>query len=98
MSAEYKIRRIANEAQELLNRLYEADAPAIGSGLDQAGLRNGIEIVDDYLTHGEAGLALEHLIYMISEPPLRMSASSLADIQRVAEELGMSDRTRRLSD
>ncbi len=43
------------------------NTPAPGSTLDQEGLRNGKEIVSDYFTHGEVGLALEHLVYMIIE-------------------------------
>nr|BFE96131.1 hypothetical protein GCM10020185_66670 [Pseudomonas brassicacearum subsp. brassicacearum] len=41
--------------------------------LAQAGLENGGEIVLDYVDHNEAGVAFEHLLYMIDEPPLVVS-------------------------
>ena len=41
--------------------------------LAQAGLENGGEIVLDYVDHNEAGVAFEHLLYMINEPPLVVS-------------------------
>lgn len=44
--------------------------------LAQSGLENGAEIVLDYIAHGEAGVALDHLFYMIKEPPLAISARS----------------------
>lgn len=90
MRAEPLIGRVAKEAQELLDRLYTAGAPLAGSSLDQMGLRNGREIVEDYLSRGEPGLALEHLLYMIKEPPLTLSTVSRTDVRRAAEMLGMA--------
>ncbi len=48
-------------------------APEPGSVLDQAFLLDGREVVVDCLAHGEFGLALEHLVYMIAEPSLAIS-------------------------
>jgi hypothetical protein len=90
MVSDALIRRAAVEAQGLLDELFSAGEPPAGSALDQAGLRDGLAIVDDYLTHNEAGLALEHLLYMIFEPSLRLSTASLADISKAADVLGMS--------
>jgi len=64
-------------------------APVAGSALDQAGLRDGVETVEDYLGHGEAGLALEHLIYMIHEPPLAISDSTYAVIAQAGQQMKM---------
>jgi hypothetical protein len=58
--------------------------------LAQAGLENGREVVLDYLAHGEAGIAFEHLCYMIEEPPLTISAKSAERLARIAETLGTS--------
>src|SRR4051794_37446487 len=55
-------------------------APA-GSALAQAGLSDGGDIVLDFLAQGEAGLALEHLIYMVEEPNLPISPRAYACIE-----------------
>ena len=47
--------------------------PPPDSRLDQAGLVDGSSIVIDYIEHGELGLAFDHVIYMIVEPPIRIS-------------------------
>jgi hypothetical protein len=84
------IRRVAEEAQSLLDAAYALEAGLAGDRLEQAGLRNGLAIVEDYLTHGEAGVALEHLLYMIIEPALVLSERSQADIRHAAKALGMT--------
>lgn len=90
MEAGPLIRRAATEAQSMLDRLYAAGEPAAGSPLDQAGLRDGLQVVEEFLSHNEAGVALEHLLYMIAEPPLALSAGARADVLRAAEWLGMT--------
>lgn len=55
--------------------------------LAQSGLENGAEIVLDYIAHGEAGVALDHLFYMIKEPPLAISARSAEKLARLANAL-----------
>ncbi|MEZ6116843.1 MAG: hypothetical protein R3C28_09760 [Pirellulaceae bacterium] len=59
--------------------------------LDQAGLRDGGEIVVDYLFHGEAGVAFDHLLYMISEPDLVLSAGTYAELARAGEMLELPE-------
>jgi hypothetical protein len=83
------IRRAASEAQAELDRLYAAGTPTVGSALDQLGLRDGMAIVEDFLDHGEMGLALEHLLYMVNEPSLHLSPQSRADIAQAASSLGL---------
>lgn len=41
--------------------------------LSQEGLKNGSDIVLDYISDGELGLAYEHMLYMIEEPSLNIS-------------------------
>lgn len=86
------IHRAAQESQRLLDAMYAAGDPLPGSALDQTGLRDGLAIVDDYLAHGEAGVALEHLLYMISEPPLELSPAFIEDVAQAASLLGMSSQ------
>lgn len=57
--------------------------------LAQAGLQNGSEIVLDYVDHHEAGLAFEHLLYMIDEPSLVVSEKCMAILDRIAKSLEM---------
>src|SRR5687768_9815672 len=66
-------------------------APA-GSALDQAGLSDGRVVVLDYLAHGEPGLALEHLIYMVHEPDLPISRRTYACIEYAGTAMGMEKR------
>jgi hypothetical protein len=53
--------------------------------LAQEGFKNGKEIVLDYVDHGEAGLAYEHLMYMIDEPSLVISEACKAALDRIAK-------------
>lgn len=76
-NADHLIHAVAHEVQQHLNRLYaQVGTPEVGSALDQLGLRDGIRIVDDYLKHGEPGAAFEHVIYMLTEPDIQLSASA----------------------
>lgn len=50
--------------------------PPPGSALDQNGLRDGANVVEDYLAHGEVVVALEHLIYMVGETDLPVADST----------------------
>lgn len=68
-------------------------APVSGSELDQAGLADGAAVVEDYLAHGEAELALHHLIYMVHEPALPISAGTYNLIAEAGEIVNM-DRAR----
>ena len=66
--------------------------PVPGSALDQACLLDGTEVVEDYLAHGEPLAALEHLVYMIREPPLAISDATYALIAEAARQLNMAAR------
>ncbi|WP_232000360.1 hypothetical protein [Pseudomonas asplenii] len=49
------------EISGLMSNAYEQFDPVLGDHpLAQAGLRNGAEIVLDYLDHNEAGVAFDH--------------------------------------
>jgi hypothetical protein len=59
-----------------------------GSSLDPRGLRDGVVIVQDFLAHGEPGLAYDHLRYMVVEPPLAVSAETRHLLEEAARGLG----------
>lgn len=82
------------EALEEVSRLMACAYRQLGPVADdhvlaQAGLEHGREIVLDYLAHHEAGIAFEHLLYMIDEPPLAVSPPCRAALARIAARLGM---------
>jgi hypothetical protein len=66
-------------------------APA-GSALDQNGLADGGDVVTEYLDVGEPGLALEHLIYMVSEPKLPISRRAYSCIATAGTAMGMDQQ------
>ena len=85
------IRKALSEIQVLMQRAFDeaGDTPVPGSALDQAGLRDGEEVVLDFLRHGEPGLALEHLIYMIQEPGLVISRPTHELIEQAGRAMSM---------
>ncbi|QNN22935.1 hypothetical protein HED60_11880 [Planctomycetales bacterium ZRK34] len=87
--AESLIRRAAKEVQPILDELYANGQPSTDSPLNQCGLRDGFQIISDYLAHGEIGLALGHLLYMVSELALDLPAQVRADIHQAAKLLGV---------
>ncbi|MEN5301262.1 MafI family immunity protein [Pseudomonas sp. TWI628] len=81
------------EISTLMSMAYEQLGPVPQDhALAQAGLENGGEIVLDYVDHHEAGLAFEHLLYMIDEPPLVISEKCMAILDRIAKSLEMPSR------
>jgi len=90
-TAEDCIKRALPEVVERMRREFAeaGGSPEPGSALDQAGLLDGEEIVLDYLRHGEPGLALEHLIYMIHEAGLAISIETYQLIERAGLEMEM---------
>src|SRR5436305_11932440 len=88
---EDRIRKALAEVQVLMQRAFDAagGTPVPGSALDQAGLRDGEETVLDFLRHGEPGLALEHLLYMIQEPGLVISRPTHELIEQAGRAMDM---------
>lgn len=78
------------EVSTLMSNAYEELGPVPEDhALAQAGLKDGKAIVLDYFDHNEAGIAFEHLLYMINEPPLVISERCEEAIARIAQALGM---------
>jgi hypothetical protein len=85
------LRRALAEVRRLMADAFEqvGGAPVPGTALDQCDLRDGGEVVEDYLRHGEPGVAFKHMLYMIVEPPLPISGATHALIEGVGRALGM---------
>ena len=83
-----------HEVELLMATAYANEEPIKEeSPLAQAGLRDGGDIVLDYIEHGEIGVAFEHLLYMVTEPPLFVSSKCLADISAAGTALGFPPET-----
>jgi hypothetical protein len=85
------IRAALPEVSALMTQAFDAvgGTPVPDSELDQLGLANGAAIVEDYLAVGEAGLALDHLIYMVREPDLPISAGTYEFIAEAGQMMNM---------
>lgn len=81
---------VLDEVSTLMSIAYEELGPVPEDhALAQAGLENGREVVLDYVDHNEAGVAFEHLLYMIDEPPLMISKKCGVVLARIAMALEM---------
>ena len=70
---------VLSDVEPLMQAAFDAvgGLPEPGSALDQVNLLEGREVIVDYLAHGEPGVAFDHLLYMIREPPLTIPAEAL---------------------
>lgn len=78
---------------EVANLMHEKFAEVCGvpmddSGLAQPGLIHGELQVLDYVWHGEAGVGIEHLIYMVIEAELQISSTSYAALKTLRDHWG----------
>lgn len=82
---------MATEAQQRLaaafSRLTESEIK--GTGFDQAGLRDGFTIVEDFVRHGEMGIAIEHLMYMVEETGITLTSASATALEELAASMGL---------
>jgi len=84
------IETVAKEAQGKLDGMFKTvGTPEPGSALDQYGLRDGEEIILDYLRHNEWGVAFEHLIYMITETDIELTVSAYEQLVQAGEMMGL---------
>lgn len=59
-----------------------------GSTYDQLGLADGAQTVASYLEHGELGLAIHHLCYMLDETGLAIPDADLRFVHDLANRVG----------
>jgi len=64
--------------------------PPPDSPLRSLGLKDGREIVTDYLDHNELGIAFEHLLYMVTEMDLQISPEAYDHIDRAGRAMEMN--------
>ena len=92
MKLEHELIAVAEYVQSLINLEYERVGwePEPNSALDQAGLREGKDVVKDYLEHGEAGIAFDHLLYMVKETNVQLSEVYSTRLSTIAKKFGVS--------
>lgn len=74
---------LLNVAAALIADANDKDPKSVS--LDQEGLITGKQIVLDYISHGEHGLAIEHLLYMIHESEVNYPKDKLASLHKIAK-------------
>ena len=81
-----ELKSLTTLIQEKVNILFEEcnGEPEPGSDLDQLGLKNGEKIIDDFISYGEAGVAFDHLSYMINDLELELNSSERQIFKRLS--------------
>jgi hypothetical protein len=94
VSLEAWITEAATEVQRLVDAEFaHVGTPEPGSAFDQGGLRDGLAIIRDYLEHNEAGIAFDHLLYMVTELDLVVSRAAYERIAKAGVAMMISPRT-----
>lgn len=73
----------AEQAHRLIHELYERDPH--NETFEQVGFLDGKETVLDYISHGESGVALMHLLYMIHESDIRFDPQQVVKLHALAK-------------
>ena len=85
------ILRLAEIVQRKLDERFQSpDSLKLTAALDQAGLRNGLQIVDDFLRHNEFGCAFEHVVYMLVEPEIELTQAQFEEVVAIGTVLGLN--------
>ena len=82
-----KIRCFSLIAHSLITELHAANPNDETFG--QLGILDGHSIVDGHLEHGEWGLAIEHVLYMVHESNIDFPGDELVALHALAERLGV---------
>jgi hypothetical protein len=84
---------VLDDIEPLMQAAFAAveGSPEPGSALDQVFLLDGRVVVVDLVAQGEHALALEHLLYLINEPPLHVNGDTFRRLVEAARILGLPD-------
>ncbi len=87
-----KIDTIGKKVQSQIDSEFQKvnNEPEEDNPLNQAGMRNGFEIINEYNSVGEFGLAFEHILYMINETEIQMDDNSSELIKELGEKMNIS--------
>jgi hypothetical protein len=91
---EHRLLAVAAETQARINEAIDGmtTSEIAGTGFDQLGLRDGLEIVEKYLHAGEFGVAFHHLRYMVVETEVALSPAAVRFLEDTAAALGLPAR------
>ena len=92
---EHEVIDAAKLAQSQIAELHIADPN--NSAFEQLGLRDGFEIVRDFVNHGELGCALDHLLYMVHETPIPFPPERVLALHALAVRNGWKNHYARAS-
>ena len=82
-----KIRHFSLIADSLIRELHATNPN--DETFDQLGILDGHSHVEKYLEHGEWGLAIEHVLYMVHESNIDFPDDELTALHALAERLGI---------
>lgn len=87
-----KIERIGKNVQSLIDFEFQKvnDEPEEDSPLNQAGMRDGFEIIKEYNSEGEYALAFEHILYMVHETGIMIDKASSGLIIELGKKMNIS--------
>lgn len=83
----HEIRACAAVAHSQIHELHKRDPR--NETFTQVGLLDGRDTVNDYLSHNELGIALEHLLYMIHESDITFDMARVAFLHDIAQSFGI---------
>jgi hypothetical protein len=75
-------KEIADLSDQILNVILQNDLKT-----NSYGIKDGKEIITEYITQNEWGLAYQHLEYVISEAEFRLSSEQTKRMSLIAEKL-----------
>ena len=77
-----------NEIQNLAQEIF-AEINSDHVGVNELGIRDGLEIIQDFLLHDELGVAIDHLIYVVLEIEYLLDNDQYLVLKRICEECKM---------
>jgi len=88
---DHRLLAVTAEAQARISEAIQGmtQAELAGTCFDQAGLRDGLTIVEDFLRAGEFGVAFDHLLYMVVETGVELSPDARRFVEDTAAACGL---------
>ena len=87
------IRRLIVESSELAQRLILDlfDSEPENRTFEQAGITDGHETVLGFISVGEQGCALSHLLYMVHESDIAFPRATMLQLHELADTIGLEN-------
>lgn len=84
---ESEVKEIAVIVNDLIIKLYENEPTH--SCFEEVGKLNGLDIILEYINHGELGCGLSHLLYIVHGSPVKIDETHIAALHRIAKEINI---------